>query len=118
MKIEGTQFGSITIDGKKYEHDVLIRLSGDVEKRKKKLSKKEFGTSHIISKKEAKFVFEKGCRELILGTGQYGNVTLSEDAAAYFKKKECKVTAHPTPEAIDVFNRSKGEKVGLFHVTC
>ena len=30
MKIEGTTFGSITIDGKTYEHDVVIRLSDEV----------------------------------------------------------------------------------------
>ena len=36
MEIEGTTFGTITIDGKTYEHDVIIRLSGEVVKRKKK----------------------------------------------------------------------------------
>jgi hypothetical protein len=30
MEIEGTTFGTITIDGKTYEHDVIIRLSGEV----------------------------------------------------------------------------------------
>ena len=62
MEIEGTTFGTITIDGKTYEHDVIIRLSGEVVKRKKKLSKKYYGTSHVLSKDEAKFVFENGCR--------------------------------------------------------
>jgi hypothetical protein len=38
MEIGGTTFGTITIDGKTYEHDVIIRLSGEVVKRKKKLS--------------------------------------------------------------------------------
>ncbi|SRR6266568_4687095 len=65
MEIEGTTFGTITIDGKTYEHDVIIRLSGEVLKRKKKLSKKYCGTSHVLSKDEAKFVFEKGCEQLI-----------------------------------------------------
>ena len=49
MAIEDTKFGSITIDGKTYEYDVIVRLSGKVEKRKKKLSKEQYGTSHIIS---------------------------------------------------------------------
>jgi hypothetical protein len=40
MQIEGTTFGSITIDGKAYQHDVVVRLSGEVVKRKKQLSKK------------------------------------------------------------------------------
>ena len=70
MEIEGTTFGAITIDGKTYEHDVIIRLSGEVAKRKQKLSKKHYGTSHVLSKDEAKFVFERGCEQLILGSGQ------------------------------------------------
>src|SRR5262245_9964009 len=51
MEIGGTTFGTITIDGKTYEHDVIIRLSGEVVKRKKKLSKKYYGTSHVLSTK-------------------------------------------------------------------
>src|SRR6266849_4804121 len=74
MEIERTTFGTITIDGKTYEHDVIIRLSGEVARRKKKLSKKYYGTSHVLSKDEAKFVFENGCEQLILGSGQMGNV--------------------------------------------
>jgi hypothetical protein len=35
MEINGTTFGTITIDGKTYEHDVIVRLSGDVVKRKR-----------------------------------------------------------------------------------
>jgi len=118
MEIKDTTFGTITIDGKTYEHDVIIRLSGEVTKRKKKLSKKYYGTSHVLSKDEAKFVFEKGCEQLIVGSGQMGNVRLSPDAEAYFAKKGCNVVLQPTPEAIQLFNKSKAKKIGLFHVTC
>jgi hypothetical protein len=52
MRIDHTAFGEITIDSKTYEHDVIIRLSGEVVKRKKK-------TSHVMSEDGAKFVFEK-----------------------------------------------------------
>jgi len=88
-KIDKTKFGSITIGGEKYEHDVLIRLNGRVEKRKKKLSKEIFGTSHIISLAEAEFVFEDGAAQIIIGGGQSGLVKLSEEAAAFFQKKKC-----------------------------
>ena len=118
MKIDGTQFGSITIAGKAYEHDVVIRLSEKVVKRKKKLSKRIYGTSHTVSEDEARFIFEKGCKQLIFGTGQYGSAALSPEAAAFLKKKGCKVIAQPTAEAIETFNLSPGPKAGLFHVTC
>ena len=36
-----------------------------------------------LNEDEARFVFEKGCEELILGTGQYGNAALSPEAAAF-----------------------------------
>jgi hypothetical protein len=113
MGIERSTFGTITIDGKTYEHDVVIRLSGEVMKRKKKLSKKYYGTSHLLSKKEAKFVFEKGCEQLIVGSGQMGNVRLSPEAEAYFAKKGCKVLLRPTRKAIHAFNKLRGRKIGL-----
>ena len=37
MRIDRSEFGNITIDGKTYDHDVMIGLSGRVRKRKKKL---------------------------------------------------------------------------------
>jgi len=118
MRIDRTAFGEITIDEKTYEHDVIIRLSGEVVKRKKKLSKQLYGTSHVVSKDEAKFLFEKGCRQLIVGSGQEGNVRLSPEAEAYFAKKNCQVVVQPTPQAIRTFNEAHGKKIGLFHVTC
>ena len=118
MRIDATKFGEITIDGKTYDHDVIIRLSGEILKRKKKLSKELYGTSHIVSEDEARFVFEKGCTQLILGSGQDGNVCLSPEAEAFFAKRDCKVVIQPTPQAIRAFNEAHGKKIGLFHVTC
>lgn len=118
MKIDGTAFGEITIDGRVFDHDVVVRMSGEVVKRKKKLSKRLYGTSHIVSKAEAKAIFEEGCDVLVLGSGQEGNVELSAEAEAYFAKKGCKVLADRTPEAIRIFNQTQRKKIGLFHVTC
>lgn len=118
MKIEDTSFGTITIDGITYAHDVIIEAEGKVKKRKKKLSKKIYGTSHIISLDEAKFVYEKGVKSVIIGTGQYGRVELSQEGRDYFEKKGCSVVMEATPDAIKIFNKVKRSKIGLFHVTC
>jgi hypothetical protein len=117
--INKTSFGSITIQGNRYEHDIIIRMDGRILKRKKKLSKHIFGTSHIISIDEARYIFEKGAKHLIIGSGQYGQVTLSEEAEKYFKKKECEVKIYPTPEALKKWNiQEKGAVIALFHLTC
>jgi hypothetical protein len=117
-KIEATAFGSITVDGRKIGNDVILRLDGSVKKRKKKLSKRIYGTSHTVSLDEAKYVHEEGAELLIVGTGQYGLVHLSEEAQAYFKKKSCRTELAATPEAIHLWNKAKGKVIGLFHVTC
>ena len=117
-KIDSTEFGSITIGSERIEYDVLIRLSGEVTKRKKKLSKAVYGTSHIVSLAEAEYISEKGAERLIVGAGQNGMVTLSAEAADYFTRKGVAVDLAPTPEAIARWNKAHGSVVGLFHVTC
>ena len=116
--IDQTTFGSITIEGTVFEHDVLIRLNGQVKKRKKKLSKAIYGTSHMLSLPEAEHVYEDGAKRLLIGTGQYDNVRLSDEAADYFKRQQCQVELLPTPKAIEAWNETKGAVIGLFHVTC
>jgi hypothetical protein len=117
-KIDRTKFGSITVEGEMLERDVMIRLDGQVKKRKKKLSKAIYGTSHTISLDEAKHVYEKGAERLIIGAGQYGMVHLSGEAAAYFERKGCHVDLLPTKKAIEAWNEAQGAVIGLFHVTC
>jgi hypothetical protein len=117
-KIDSTDFGSITISGVEYEHDVLIRLDGSVQKRKKKLSKAVYGTSHILSLDEAKHIYENGVKRLLIGAGQIGMVKLSEQAESYFREKRCQVIILPTPKAIEKWNELEGDLIGLFHVTC
>ena len=46
--IQRTEFGSITLVNEVYDHDIVIRLSGKVKKRKKKLSNEKYGTSHTV----------------------------------------------------------------------
>lgn len=117
-KIDGSQFGSITIDGDCIEHDIVIRLSGEVTKRHKKLSKAVHGTSHIVSLAEAEYLYEKGAGRLIVGTGQSGMVTLSVEAADFFAKKGVDIDLAPTPDAVARWNKAHGAVIGVFHVTC
>lgn len=115
-QIESTHFGWITIDGVKYTHDVIIRSDGRVEKRKKKLSRKLFGTSHFVSEDEARDLFEEGVQRVIVGSGQYGVLKLSDEARKIFR--ECSLDLLPTPKAVHVWNETSGPAVALFHITC
>jgi hypothetical protein len=117
-KINSTSFGSITVKEKTFENDILIRMSGQIEKRRKKLSKKVYGTSHKISLAEAKYIYEKGAKKIIIGTGQTGYVELSKKARTFFEEKDLKAKLLRTPKAIKLWNKSKGKLIAMFHVTC
>ena len=117
-KIDRTMFGSVTVDGQTFERDIIIRLSGKVKKRRKKLSSAVYGTSHVISLEEAKHVYQKGAERLVVGAGQFGLVELSEEAAGYFDEQGCLVDLQPMKEALKVWNEAEGSVIGLFHVTC
>lgn len=117
-RIDSTEFGSITIDGSVYDHDVIFRLNGRVKKRKKKLSKEVYGTSHIVSLEEARHIYGEGAKRLIIGAGHDGMLKLSDEAKDYFQKKECTIVIKPTPAAALEWNKKSRDTIGMFHVTC
>lgn len=116
--IDGTKFGSITVDGEAYGHDIVIRLSGKVKKRKKRLSKEQYGTSHTVSLAEAEYIYDDGAERVIVGTGQHGVLKLSDEAKSFFKEKGCSVQVGPTPDAGKAWNEAEGRTIAMFHVTC
>jgi len=116
--LSGTGFGWIDVDEERISHDILIRLDGEVTKRRKQLSKEIYGTSHTISHAEAEYIYQEGAHGLLIGAGQFGRVRLSPEAAAYFQEKDCPVTILPTPLAVKAWNFRHSLLIGLFHITC
>jgi len=117
-EINDTSFGSINVNGKNYDHDIIITLENQVKKRKKKLSKNIYGTSHTISLPEIEHLYQDNTEGIIIGSGQYGVARLSEEASEFLSSKNCRITLKPTQEAIQEWNSSDGNWVGLFHITC
>jgi hypothetical protein len=116
--LRGTGFGWIDVNEQRIKHDILIRLDGEVAKRKKKLSKEVYGSSHTISLAEAQYIYQEGAEILLIGGGQYGRVRLSDEAAEFFADQKCQVEILPTPQAIESWNQKSGNLIGLFHITC
>ena len=117
-RIEDAWFGSITVDGKRYEHDIIIRLSGKVRRRNKQLSKAVYGTSHTLSLAEIQDLHRKRAERIIIGSGFEDQTRLSPEAAAFLEEKGCRVDLCPTPEAIACWNEAEGNVIALFHLTC
>ena len=116
--INKTSFGSITVDEESYDHDIIITLDGKVKKRKKKLSKAIYGTSHKISLDEIKYVYQDKSEGIVIGSGQHGVARLSDEACEFLKSRNCQILIKPTAEAIQKWNKYEGRWIGLFHITC
>ena len=117
--INGTQFGSITIEDTQYNHDVIILPDGSIRERNKDLSRKHYGTSHKVSREEAQDFQNQDSDQLIVGTGQSGQLSLTDEAEQFLRDNGYEqIEQYPTPKAIYRWNEADGDVEGIFHVTC
>ena len=117
-KIDDTSFGSITIGGTVYTQDVIVRYTGEVVQRGRSLSDSAYNAAYALTLAEAKRIYEKGAQRLIIGTGQFGLIDLSKEAAEYFSRQGCKAELLPTPKAAEAWNGATGAVIGLFPTAC
>lgn len=110
-KIESSAFGSITIDGKTYSHDVYVLPSSKVEER-------EYG--HTFTKEQADHVLREKPDVVIIGKGTSGMASLSPDARSHLEEAGTELIEVDTPGVKDKFNElAKTKKVAaIIHVTC
>lgn len=117
MKIQLRSFGEISIEGKRYDHDVVIE-NGKVRKRQKKPSKAlrgEFGHTPL-STEEA---IPLHGQTLFIGTGAYGSLPITPEVYDEAKRKHVKVIALPTVEVCKLLEDYKPKDINaILHVTC
>jgi hypothetical protein len=116
MRIDRFAFGSVRIDGRTYASDVVIDL-GEVRLRKKKPSRRfraEFG--HTPLSVEEKIPWK--CKHLVVGTGSEGLLPVMPSVLEEAEKRGVKLTAVPTPRAIQLLLKSKRSTNAVLHITC
>lgn len=111
MKIDSTKFGSITIEGKKYKHDVMIFVNGEIKKREK--------SGHEIGIEEIEPLIDEKPEYLVIGIGQWGWAhSPTKEALKICSDNGIEVIQSKTKESIKKFNQLKGKKSALIHVFC
>jgi len=116
MHFDTFSFGSIQIDGKTYEKDVVTDR-GEIRRRKKGSSKKfreDFGHTPLSIEEKLPW----NCRQLVIGTGAYGNLPVMEEVAREAECRRIRVLRMPTPKAIEVLNENPKNTNAVLHVTC
>ena len=117
MKVRLLRFGSIEVDGREYEHDVVIE-GGRVRKREKKPSKpyrRELGHTPLSADEELPW----GGTQLIVGTGVHGSLPVMSEVAEEAARRGVALTAVPTEDACRLLGRLDSSQVhAVLHVTC
>ena len=108
--IESYSFGKYIIDGKEHEYDIKI-INNQVKKWR----------NHNMSKEDIIDLVEAKPELIIIGTGAYGVIKVSEDIKEYIKSKDIHLIIEKTGRACEEYNKAekKGIKVAaIFHGTC
>ena len=117
MDVRLLGFGSIEVDGRTYEHDIVIDR-GAVRKRSKKPSKPyrdKFGHTPLSADEQLPW----GGTRLIIGTGAHGSLPIMPEVVAEAACRNIDLVAVPTEKACRLIAGLKGQKVrAVLHVTC
>ena len=115
MRFEEFTFGSIRIDGRTYECDVVIDR-GAIYKRNKKPSKKfreQFGHTPVSINEAIPWK----CRTPVMGTGT-GALSVMNEVKAEAKRLRVELLVLPTADAIELPKGNPKQTNAILHVTC
>jgi len=117
MDVQLLGFGSIEVEGRAYEHDIVID-GGAVRKGSKKPSKPyraKFGHTPLSIDEDLPW----GGPRLIIGTGAHGNLPIMPEVVAEAARRNIDLVAVPTDQACRLIAGLKRRQVSaVLHVTC
>ncbi|MBD3248442.1 hypothetical protein GF336_00165 [Candidatus Woesearchaeota archaeon] len=109
--IEDYSFGHITIDGKEYTNDVLIKGDSVEEWWRKE--------SHNVEKEDIKEAVEEEPELLVIGAGDSGRMEVPQETKDYIEKKGIRLVVEETGKAVETFNNAEeNNKIAALHLTC
>ncbi len=116
VKVKYLGFGSVEIDGERYENDVVVS-NGRVEKRKKKLSKhlkEKYGHTPLSLAENIPW----DCETLIIGTGESGALPVLDEVKTEAEKRKINLVIMKTEDACIELEKAGGKTNALLHITC
>jgi hypothetical protein len=117
MECRLVSFGQIEIDGRRFDHDVVIE-KGRIRRRKKGPSKRhraEFGHTPLTPDEAIPW----SAPTLIVGTGANGGLPVTDGFYREAGARRVDVVVRPTAEACELLTAAKPRSVSaVLHVTC
>lgn len=117
MQAQLIAFGAIEIDGRRYDHDVVID-GGKVRQWVKKASK-AYRAADGYTPLSLGESLPWGGQRLIVGTGRYGRLPVMPDVHQEAARRKVELVIVPTEEACRLLADQKDQDVyAVLHVTC
>lgn len=117
MQVRLLRFGSIEVEARKYQNDIVIE-GGRVRERKKRPSKPyrdEFGHTPLSADEDLPW----GGDRLIIGTGAYGSLPIIPQVLQEARRRGTNLIAIPTKEACRLIaSLDRRDVDAVLHVTC
>jgi hypothetical protein len=111
--IDSYHFGTITVDGKRYMHDLIIYPDrvGDKWWREE---------GHSLSPTDVWEVLQSLPEVLVIGQGSVGRMDVPDETLERLRQAGIEVIAEPTGRACETYNqlRDKRRVVAALHLTC
>ena len=112
--IEAYDFGFIVIEGRRYNHDVIVfpdRVQANWWRKE----------GHALYPEDLPFLAEEKPEVLVVGTGKYGQMQITATMEQWLAEHSLPWEADITERAVRRFNQlleSGRQVVGAFHLTC
>ena len=111
--IDSYDFGQITIDGKRYNKDLIVfpdRVKADWWRKE----------GHHLQMDDLKEILEAKPEVLVVGTGYYGAMTVPTETRKHVESEGIELIVQRTAEACKTFNRlvTSRKVVAALHLTC
>jgi len=109
-------FGSIEVDGKIHEHDLVIDR-GQIRKRRKGPSKPHrsaYGHTPLSTAEDIPW----GCQRLVIGSGAAGALPVMQEVVEEARRRGVRLVVLPTSRAIEELGQARGDTNAILHVTC
>lgn len=108
------EFGSMVIDGRRYNSDLIIFPDGLVRDGWRR------SRGHVLTRTDVQTLVEAGPEVIMAGTGLYGRMQPEPNLEKTLRKMGIQFKAGPNDQAVAWYNdRSASLKVGAcFHLSC
>ncbi len=117
MDVDYPGFGAIVIDGRRFDHDVVVEADR-VQRRKNGPSKAyriRYGHTPLSPDEEIPW----SPPQLVVGTGASGRLPIMPEVWEEAKARGVEMIALPTSEACELLRSiDEGEVFAILHVTC